>query len=351
MSDPLLPRLGALADPRAFTAALDITGEEREKLARQLRDMLLIRAVEERIGDMVTAGKIACPCHLAIGQEAVAVGVSAHLRKSDRIFGTHRSHSHYLALGGDVYALLAEVLGKADGCSRGMGGSMHLHDEENGFMGSVPIVAGTVPLAVGAAFAAKMDGRGDIGVAYFGDGAAEEGALHESLNLASNFKLPVLFVCENNLFSSHLHISLRQPENSIARFAAAHAVPYDIVDGNDVVAVARAAGRLISAARRGGGPGFLEAVTYRWRGHVGPREDVDVGVNRGGDLALWKKRDPVRRLAEALQAAGHLPLEGYDRIERDVRHLVGEAWQRAERAPFPPASALLDLVYAGAARR
>jgi TPP-dependent pyruvate/acetoin dehydrogenase alpha subunit len=346
MSDQFPPRLGKLADPLAYVAPLDIAGEDPAMLAGQLEDMLVIRTVEERIGDMVTAGKIVCPCHLGIGQEAIAVGVAAGVRKTDRIFGTHRSHSHYLALGGDVYGLLAEVLGKADGCSRGMGGSMHLHDARNGFMGSVPIVAGTVPLAVGAALAAKMDRRGDVAVVYFGDGATEEGAIHESLNLASVFKLPVLFVCENNFFSSHLQISQRQPENSTARFAAAHAVKYDILDGNDVIAVARAAGRLISRAREGGGPGYLEAVTYRWRGHVGPREDVDVGVNRSGDLASWKKRDPIRRLAEALQAGGHLGGQDLERMRHEVTQAVDNAWCRAEQAPFPPASALLGAVYA-----
>ena len=347
MSSFGLPQLGALADPQAFTGPVDISGEDPQKLLRQLRDMLVIRKVEELIGDMVTAGKVACPCHLGIGQEAVAVGVSAGLRKTDRIFGAHRSHSHYLAMGGDIHALLAEVLGKEDGCSRGMGGSMHLHDASNGFMGSVPIVAGTVPLAVGAALAAKMDGRGDIAVTYFGDGAAEEGALHESLNLASNFRLPVVFVCENNFFSSHLHITLRQPELSIARFAAAHAVPYKVVDGNDVVAVASAALRLTAAAREGHGPGFLEAVTYRWRGHVGPREDIDVGVNRNGELGLWKNRDPIRRLTDALLAAGQLVPDDVERLQNDVAGLVDDAWRRAELAPFPAAASLFDAVYAG----
>src|SRR5262249_7878072 len=258
-----------------YAAPLDIGGANPTTLVEQLKDMLLIRVVEEWIGDMVTAGKIVCPCHLGIGQEAIAVGVSSFLRKTDRIFGTHRSHAHYLALGGDVYGLLAEVLGKADGCSRGMGGSMHLYDGGNGFMGSVPIVAGTVPLAVGGALAAKMDRRGDVAVAYFGDGATEEGAFHESLNLASVFKLPILFVCENNLFSSHLHISLRQPESATARFAAAHRVAYEILDGNDVVAVARSAERLVAAARARHGPGFFQALPSPSPGHPPPPHDAD----------------------------------------------------------------------------
>lgn len=341
-----LPELGRLADPACFTGPLDIAGCDAVRLVEQLRVMLLIRLAEERIGDAVAAGQVHCPCHLGIGQEAVAVGISQHLRKTDRVFGTHRSHSHYLALGGEVEPLFAEVLGRVTGCSKGMGGSMHLYGAAVGFAGSVPIVAGTIPLAAGAALAAQMDGKGDIGVAYFGDGAAEEGAVHETLNLASVFKLPLLFVCENNLFSSHLHISLRQPRDAIARFADAHAVSYEIVDGNDVVAASRAAGRLVEQARKGEGPGFLETVTYRWRGHVGPREDVDVGVNRSGDLPLWKRRDPVRRLLEALEAAGAMTRRQFDDMQAAVAAEIGEAWRRAEAAPFPAPAALLDLVYA-----
>jgi pyruvate dehydrogenase E1 component alpha subunit len=316
------------------------------RLLAQLRMMLLIRFAEERIGDGVTAGEIRTPCHLGIGQEAIAVGVSEHLRRSDRVFGAHRSHSHYLAMGGGLYELLAEILGRDTGCSRGMGGSMHLWGGEIGFLGSVPIVAGTVPLAVGAALAAKKDGRGDIAVAYFGDGAAEEGVVHESLNLAAAWRLPVLFVCENNLFSSHLHISLRQPGSRVARYADAHGISADTVDGNDVLAVSSATKACIEAMRNAEGPRFLEAVTYRWRGHVGPREDNDVGVNRGSDLVLWKARDPVRRLAGGLMQAGALDAGRFAEIEREVRQEVDEAWRRAGEAPYPPPSALLDRVYA-----
>lgn len=339
--------LGELSDPRKFTGRLDIAGCDSSVLKGWLRSMLVIRRAEERIGDGVTEGKIVCPCHLAIGQEAVAVGVATHLRKSDRVFGTHRSHPHFLALGGDLYSLLAEVLGKLDGCSGGMGGSMHLVGVEHGFMGSVPVVAGTVPLAVGAGLAAKKDGRGDIGVAFFGDGATEEGAVHESLNLAASLKAPVLFVCENNLFSSHLHIRLRQPADRVGRYAEAHCMPVETVDGNDVVAVAAATLRLVSRMRSGEGPGFLEAVTYRWRGHVGPREDNDVGVNRGTDLVLWKQRDPVRRLFDALKEQGLMDEAGFERLNAEVVKEVAEAWERACSAPYPARSALDDLVYAG----
>lgn len=348
MSDALT--VDRLADINAYHEALDIAGVEASLLREQLRSMLVIRYAEERIGDMVTAGKIACPCHLGIGQEAVAVGVSANLRPSDRIFGGHRSHSHYLALGGDLYRMFAEVLGKADGTSGGMGGSMHLFDDKIGFLGSVPIVAATVPLAVGAALSAKRRKTTDVGVTYFGDGAAEEGVVHESLNFAATFKLPVLFVCENNFFSSHLHIRLRQPDATVSRYARAHKIRTEIVDGNDVVAVAAATKRLVDAARAGEGPGFLEAVTYRWRGHVGPREDIDVGVARKENLAIWKQRDPVRRLVDALCARGDFDQGAFEAMRTDVLRAVDEAWRRADAAAYPPESALLDLVYARSPR-
>lgn len=337
--------LGDLVDPARYTEPVDVDGADPACLREQLRMMLRIRRVEEKIGDQVSAGKIVCPCHLGIGQEAIAVGVSESLRKSDRVFGGHRSHAHYLALGGDVFALLAEILGKQEGCSRGMGGSMHLYGATQGFVGSVPIVAGTVPLAAGAALAAKKDGRGDIAVAYFGDGAIEEGAIHEAMNLAAIWKLPLLFVCENNLFASHLHISLRQPSDSVGRYALAHRMPVAVVDGNDVVSVTEATRKLVENMRIGGGPAFIEAVTYRWRGHVGPREDNDVGVNRGSDLVLWKGRDPVRRLVEAMTTAAMLDDHDYRHMDDSERLAVEVAWARAESAVFPPASALLDRVY------
>ncbi len=340
------PTLGDLANSEKYGEPIATHGVPSDRLLRQLEMMMLIRVTEEVIAEGVTAGIIHCPCHLAIGQEAVAVGVSENLTHTDRVFGGHRSHSHYLAQGGALYGLLAEVLGKESGCSKGMGGSMHLYDKASGFMGSVPIVAATVPLAVGAGLAAKKDNRGAVAVTYFGDGAAEEGVVHESMNFAAAFKLPVLFVCENNLFSSHLHIDLRQPSNSVARFAAAHEIPYQVVDGNDVVAVSEATERLVKRARDGEGPGFLEAVTYRWRGHVGPREDIDVGVQRKSDLPLWKRRDPIRRLAESLETLGAVDADWLERRWSAIRAKVTSVWEEAILAPYPQSSATLSRVYA-----
>ncbi len=343
--------LRGLADPQQFTGPLDIAGCSAERLQRFLRDMLLIRAVEEQVADFVERGLTRAPCHLGIGQEAIAVGVSAHLNSNDRVFGGHRSHSHYLALGGDPYSLLAEVLGRQDGASRGMGGSMHLFGGGVGFHGSVPLVGATIPIAVGAGLAAQFDARGAVSVAYFGDGATEEGVFHESLNLAATFKLPVLFVCENNLFSSHLDISLRQPSDRVARYAEAHCVRAVTLDGNDVVTVANAARELIEQARGGNGPAMLEAVTYRHRGHVGPNEDIDVGVHRSlENLRAWKKRDPVTRLASALQGAGLATEPELKAMNESVWAQVREAAERAEAAPYPPESQLLGCVYAESRR-
>lgn len=339
--------LGALADPAEYNAPLALDNQPTDALLDALQSMLRIRFAEEAVAELSISGEAKCPCHLGIGQEAVAVGVSSQLRASDRVFGGHRSHSHYLALGASLDKMMAEILGKAVGASHGMGGSMHLFAPEVGFHGSVPIVGATIPIAAGAALAAKMDGNGDVAVGYFGDGACEEGVMHETLNMAVVMQLPCLFVVENNLYSSHLDIGLRQPVNKVARFAEANCIATRVVDGNDVVAVRQAAGELLDAARRGNGPGFLEAVTFRWRGHVGPNEDLDVGVQRAPEvLAAWKKRDPVSRLWQSLLTYRDVDEEVLPAMERTIRAEVANAVEAARAAPYPEDSALLDLVYA-----
>ena len=222
---------------------------------------------------------------------------------------------------------------------------MHLLDRAHQFYGSVPIVGATIPIATGAALAAKMDAKGGIAVSYLGDGATEEGVFHESLNFASVFKLPVIYVVENNLYSSHLHISLRQPYDSVCRYAVAHGVSWQRVDGNDVVALAKAAGEAVAAARAGGGPQLIEAVTYRWRGHVGHREDNDVGVERKAGHAEWKKRDPIARLSQAMISAKSLTTVQVEAAWAEARAAVEAAWTKAASDPYPTESALLDRVY------
>lgn len=342
--------LGELADPKELTEALDLKNAPTDWLMDCYRDMVTIRRTEEKIAELYEAQETRTPVHLGIGQEAVAVGVSAHLNSGDRIYSGHRGHSHYLAMHAPLRGIIAEVLGRASGASGGMGGSMHLYAPEAGFQGSVPIVGATIPIAVGAGIACKMDGKGQVAVCYFGDGACEEGVLHESLNLARVMDLPVLFVCENNLYSSHLDIHLRQPSNSVARYAEAHEVDRRIVDGNDVTVVAQAASDLISSARAGNGPGFLEAVTFRWRGHVGPNTDIDVGVRRSPEeLAAWKRRDPVRRLVDALARDRGIDGLQFEKIDSEIDAAIKDAVDFARNSDFPESRVLMDYVYAGGA--
>lgn len=334
-----------LLNPNCFQNPIHLSTENSSLYLKQLRLMILIRSAEEKIADGVINQHIKCPCHLGIGQEGIAVGLASQLRSSDRVFGAHRSHTHFLSLGGSVYQLFAETLGKKTGCSLGMGGSMHLIDKSIGFHGSVPIVGATVPIATGAALAALKDNNGDVAVSYFGDGAIEEGAVQESLNLASVMKLPIVFVCENNLFSSHLHINLRQAGNSTARYAKAHCMEHAVVDGNDIELMNSTAKEAVDFCRDRKGPFFIEAVTYRWRGHVGPSEDIDVGVKRKDDLALWKKRDPIRRLVDALKASNLLTDNALSAINESVKTEIEDAWAKAMNDPYPENSQLLDTVY------
>lgn len=296
---------------------------------------------------MSVGGAIGGPVHLGVGQEAIPVGLSTHLRSTDRIFGAHRSHSHLLALGSSVHKLFAEILGKNTGHSKGMGGSMHLWDRPLGFYGSVPIVAGTVPLAVGAGLAAKMQNTGDIAVAYLGDGAVEEGVVHESLNLAQVQNIPVLFIVENNLFASHMHISSRQPSDATIRFADANLINSYVIDGNDISQISRASKEAVDRARAGGGPSFIEAVTYRWYGHVDWRDDIDVGVNRSEvDLYNWKLKDPISRLRKKLILLGCWTTELENQLITEMAHEIEEAWSRAVNDPYPTNDALIDRVFA-----
>ena len=329
-----------------FNEKLKVTLESKEELTNSLIMMLKIRFVENKLAQMRKDGFIGGPVHLGAGQEAIAVGVSKYLRKTDRIFSGHRSHAHLLAMGSDPRKLFAEVLGKRTGFTKGMGGSMHLWDQPNGFYGSVPIVAGTVSLAVGAGLASKMQNTGDIAVAYFGDGAVEEGVTQESLNLARQLRVPVLFICENNLFSSHMHISQRQPLQSVARFATANDIESEIVDGNNLLQVRNVARKLINTARSKNLPVFIEALTYRHYGHVDWREDIDVGVNRSSkDLNLWKTRDPIIRLESALFEAGLLTNSELDQIKLQINNQIDNDWELAVKDPEPEATSLLSEVY------
>ena len=338
--------LKGLGDPEKYHDPISIKNQDVGILINMLSKMLLIRMTEQRLALERKNGVIGGPVHLGAGQEAIAVGISQNLKKTDRVFGAHRSHSHLLALNPDFYRLFAEVLGKETGFSKGMGGSMHLYDQPNGFYGSVPIVAGTVSLAVGAAMAAKMQKTDDIGVVYIGDGAVEEGVVHESFNLAKTQKAPMLFVFENNLFASHMHISLRQPNNMISRFATANDIPYKLTDGNDVVAAAKASKDLIDDIRAGKGPGLIELVTYRWYGHVDWRDDVDVGVDRSlDDIEQWKARDPILRLSKSMIKAKIWSIKQEEDLINKLNREIQIAWEKARNDPYPSSDATLKYVY------
>jgi TPP-dependent pyruvate/acetoin dehydrogenase alpha subunit len=310
------------------------------------RTMVRIRIVEERLADLVDAGEIKCPCHLCIGQEAIAAGVCAALGKDDYVWGGHRSHGHYLAKGGELKGLVAEVYGKATGCSRGRGGSMHLLAPEVGILGTVPLVAATIPLAVGTALASRLTADERVSVSFFGDGAAEEGHFHESLHFAALYGLPVVFVCENNFYSSHMSLLERRARDNIYQAAEAHGIPGNALDGNDVLCVYEAATDAVTRARGGGGPSLLECRTYRWRGHVGPSWDMDVGVKRKDELEDWLPKDPVARAASWLRGHGINP-QAFQVMEHEIRAEVEEAVLFARESPYPDAAELCEHIYAG----
>jgi len=240
-----------------------------------------------------------CPVHLSIGQEAVPVGVCAHLTNADYAISGHRAHNHYLAKGGDLKRMIAEIYGKETGCSRGKGGSMHLIDLSVGFLGATPIVGSTIPIGVGAALGAVMAGEKRVSIVFFGEGATEEGVFHEAVNFAVLKNLPVVFVCENNLYSVYSGLEVRQPKGrEVCQVAGGHGVASSQGDGNDISEVHRRAGEAIERARRGQGPSFLEFATYRWLAHCGPSSDIRLGYRTQEELDTWKKRCPLLRAKE-----------------------------------------------------
>jgi len=307
--------------------------------------MLRIRIVEERIAELYGEQEMRCPVHLCVGQEATAVGVCAALRPEDQVFGTHRSHGHYLARGGDLRALVAELYGKATGCCGGKGGSMHLIDTRAGFLGAAPIVGSTLPIAVGAALGAVMKGEDRVVAVFFGEGATEEGVFHEAINFAAVRELPVVFVCENNLYSVYSPLEVRQaPGRDIRALAEATGLAAAGADGNDVEAVLEVAGRAVERARAGGGPTLLELPTYRWREHCGPFYDNDLGYRAEEEFAAWRTRCPVDSLRERLLDEG-LERSALARLEAELAAEVDDAVRFAKESPFPPPEALYEDVH------
>lgn len=313
------------------------------KLVQLHEAMLKIRLTEDRLAGAILQGEIRCPVHLYTGQEAVAAGVCTHLQEKDYVFGTHRSHGHYLAKGGDLKSMVAELYGKATGCSGGRGGSMHLTSAKLRIFIS-PIVGATIAQAVGAALASSLKGDGAISVSFFGDGATEQGRFYESLNLAALYKLPMLFICENNLYSSHLRLEARQPADNIYRRAEMFTLPAFRVDGNDVCEVYRVSGEAIRRARDGQGPTFIECRTYRWRGHVGPHDDLDKAIRDPEELKLWRGRCPVKRMEQTLLAEGIVTKDDLASVTQRLDEEIEEAIRFAKASPTPRADDLLQYV-------
>lgn len=310
-----------------------------------LRRMKRIRIVEEAIADRYEEWRMRCPTHLCIGQEAVGAAVGMALRTDDYAVGTHRSHGHYLGKGGSLEKMLAEIHGKATGCSAGKGGSMHLIDREVGFMGSTAIVGGTIPVGVGLALAARLRGTDQVSCVFFGDGSVEEGVFYESINFAVLKKLPVLFICENNLYSVYSPLHVRQPPGrNITDMAAAMGIPSRAGDGNDGREVYAMAAEAIASLRAGGGPRLFEFATYRWREHCGPNFDNDIGYRSEEEFQGWKKRDPVGLLERGLKEQRLLTSADIRKMENTLTAEVERAFAFALGSPFPrPEEAFTDL--------
>lgn len=318
---------------------------------RLLEQMIRIRMTEEAIANHYNEPRqqMRCPVHLSIGQEAAAAGVCAALAPQDLAMSGHRSHAHYLAKGGDMTAMIAEMHGRETGCCQGRGGSMHLVDLKAGFVGAVPIVGSTIPIAVGLAFGAHLRKTNQVTVAFLGEGATEEGVFHESANFASLHKLPVVFACENNLYSVYSPMSVRQPAHrEVYQLANGHGIRSHQLDGNDPLAVWQATSDALEHARTGRGPVFLELKTYRWREHCGPGFDNHIGYRTEAEYLEWKQRDPIATFRSRLESEGTLDPSRLANFEAAVREEIQLAFSTARAASPPSPATLLDRVYSTA---
>ena len=324
---------------------VDAVAKHRVEL---LRTMVTIRRFEERCAELYSATKIRGFLHLYVGEEAVGTGVIAALEAEDQIVATYREHGHALARGVPMDAVMAEMFGKETGCSRGRGGSMHLFDKQAGLVGGNAIVAGGIPLAIGLALADKMTGRDRVTVCFFGDGAAAEGEFHESLNLAALWHLPVLFCCENNRYAMGTAIAREHARTDLALRASSYGLVAAPVDGMDVLAVEEATRRAVDGIRSGGGPHFLELLTYRFRAHSMYDSDR---YREKAEIASWKERDPIEALAATMRAEGQLDDDALARIEAEVAEQIDRAVATADAAPFEAVEDLTRFVHSEEADR
>jgi len=329
---------------------MTIGEEELKKIPRNTllelyTTMLTIRMFEEKIVELYPAQEMKCPVHLCIGQEAIAAGVCQDLRRDDYIFSNHRGHGHCLAKGASMKAMMAEFYGRATGCSRGKGGSMHIVDTARGILGTSAIVGGGIPMGVGSALASRLRGDNKVSVVFFGDGAYDEGVFYESFNFASLKKLPVVFVCENNFYATNSPQSSRQSSCEIANSAAAFGAPGICLDGNNVLEVYNVALEAIGNARSGGGPSLIEARTYRWKGHVGPEVDYEKGARSKEELLYWMKKCPVKNFERALRDTGIITESELDAIPQVIMAELDKAVSFAIESPYPGPEALYEDLY------
>jgi len=317
--------------------------------ALQLYEMMLkIRITEEGIAERYhPADEMRCPTHLSTGQEAVAAGVGCVLKKSDFAVSSHRAHAHYLGKGGNLKRMLAEIYGKATGCSSGKGGSMHLIDKSVGFAGSTAIVGNSIPVGVGLGLSIKLKNTDDVSCIFVGDGAIEEGVFYESVNFAVVKKLSVLFVCENNLYSVYSPLSVRQPAGrKIWQMVAGIGMTSQCAHGNDVLEVYSTVQNAVKSIRDGAGPQFLEFDTYRWREHCGPSFDNDIGYRTEKEYLSWKKRDPIPLLEGQLIAHSIVSNKDVEVIKKRTIKEVDDAFNYAKTSPFPEPEAAFTQLYA-----
>ena len=309
-------------------------------IERFYRALYRIRRVEEEIAAIYPTDKIKSPVHLSIGQEAVSVGICEALGRDDVVFGTYRSHALYLAKGGDLPKMIAELYGKLDGCAKGKGGSMHLIDVAARVMGASAVVGTTIPQAVGFAYALKLQRKDSVVVSVFGDGAVDEGVFHESLNFAALKSLPIICVCENNLYAIHTHQLQRQKLGNICERARIHGMPAEQIPDNDVVRIYQKMNEAVGRLRSGKpGPFFFECLTYRLKEHVGPGEDFQLGYRSREEAEPWIKTDPIKQLGDRLDPQRRREIEAA--VETEIR----DAFAFAERSPFPQAAELYTDVF------
>jgi len=307
------------------------------------RSMLQIREFETKARELFRSGIMPGFIHLYIGQEAVAAGICTQLNVNDYVASTHRGHGHALAKGIPAAEVMAELMGKVGGCSGGRGGTMHLYDPSVGFLGSNGVVPPGILIGAGAALSAKLRQSGQVAVAFFGDGATNNGAFHEGLNMAATWNLPVVFVCENNLYATEMPFSSACSNTNVASRAAAYCMPGQQIDGNDVMDVYTSGGEAIQRARTGGGPTLLECLTYRWYGHH--EGDPGTSYRTKDEVASWKVRDPILKLRQQSLENGWASIDEFQAIDADVKGIIDASADYALSSPEPDAATALDHVY------